>query len=645
MKPFVTKMSFALLALLLALVACSNSLSIEDMTNDMENGNFTNQCGLNERGDDSFLSDSNECLQCEKEIPAEEHFLYVPQGKLIPNATFTFPFVLKPPIPLKQGLVRCTFDGSEPSVNSLVMLENRNIDSTVVVRCAEFENGLMTYEQTETYFIDETVRMPVISISVSPNYMSEYLDAEPCKPDPCKEAKFWEDVEYPSLIEFFSNGDKTKEKSFEIKAGISIAGNASRNQKKKSISITMRKKYQKGKLCYPLFDTRPEKNMFDAFILRNNGQRFVSDYIEDAVATALLEGTNVDYQRSKPVVVFVNGVYRGIYDMREKLNEHFVETNYGLDGKRVDFVKHYQQYISTINGSSADYFEMLRFVNTHDLSEKQAYDSLKEQIDIINYMEYMAAEIYYRNGDWPQNNVRAWKSENGRWKFIAFDIDHGFGWSGRMPGFFQETNMLEWIVTGGNREAWCFMEGDVKCFHNVFAKLVKNTLFKKAFINRSAYLYSDFVNSVRLNTMIDKMNASIDEHEVQRDMLMYKRPKYTNFCGTGFDLYGDCLKIWAKERDNSVRNDLRTFFELGSDVPISIIIKGLGRLKLDDADVNINSHYNWIVFENNPMKLSVECYGGARFKSWENGSSNPDRTIYPKENYIYKAECVIDKKM
>ena len=45
------------------------------------------------------------------------------------------------------------------------------------------------------------------------------------------------------------------------------------------------------------------------------------------------------------------------------------------------------------------------------------------------------------------------------------------------------------------------------------------------------------------------------------------------------------------------------------------------------------------------MKLSVECYGGARFKSWENGSSNPDRTIYPKENYIYKAECVIDKKM
>ncbi|MCQ2062856.1 MAG: CotH kinase family protein [Fibrobacter sp.] len=573
-------------------------------------------------------------------IPISERFLPVVQGKFIPNANFNTPFTLQPPQALNKGNVKCTFDGSEPDSTTPVFTENRTIDSTTVVRCYEFVGNEIKQKQTETYFINESIDMPVVSISVDPTYVMDYLDAEPCKPDPCSEAKFWEDVEYPTHVEYFAEGSSAKAKGFEIDAGISIMGGYSRNQQKKSVSIVMRKDYQDKKLHYPLFETRPENNKFKAFILRNNGNRFVSDYIEDAMATSLLEGTNVDYQRSRQVIVFYNGQYHGIYDMREKLNEHFVETNYGIDNNSVDFIKHVVTKIKTANGSDKDYLSMLQFVAGNDFkTNKVAYDSLKNLIDITNYMEYMAAEIYYHNGDWPHNNVRAWKSPNTPWKFIAFDIDHGFDWTWNVSGFSKNTNMLDWITNGGKNGSTCSTTKNAKCFHNILTKLLENPEFKQTFINRACYLYSTFINSDNVSKKINEINKSIDNKQIERDKKLYNRPNYKNRCGTGFDANGDCLKKWSKERDKTVRDDFRDYFKLDKDISISIVINGSGRLKLDGINITQKKQYDWNVFAGHPLQLEVECYAGAKFESWEDGSTSPNRTIAPIEDSNYIANC------
>lgn len=176
---------------------------------------------------------------------------------LIPDAGFKKAFTLSPPS--TQGIVQCTFDGSEPDSTTPAFSEARLIDTTTVVRCYEFIDGTLANKQTETYFINEKINMPVVSISVAPYYVKEYLDAAPCKPAPCKEAKFWEDVEYPTHVEYFPEGSSSKEKAFEVDAGLSITGNFSRNYFKKSVSVKMRKEYQPGKIHYPLFEARPEK--------------------------------------------------------------------------------------------------------------------------------------------------------------------------------------------------------------------------------------------------------------------------------------------------------------------------------------------------------------------------------------------------
>lgn len=572
------------------------------------------------------------------EVSASEET--IPKDKFIPNARFDSAFILQPPKTQNNSEVRCTFDGSEPDSTTEIFSKEKLIDTTTVVRCTEFLNNKPLQKQTETYFIDESIQMPVLSISVAPEYVSDYLDAEPCKPNPCSEAKFWEDVEYPTHVEYFADGSSSKQKDFEIDAGISITGNISRNQQKKSVSVVMRKQYQEGRIEYPLFEARQENSTFKAFNLRNNGNRFISDYIEDAMATSLLEGTNVDYQRSRQVVVFYNGVFYGIYDMREKLNEHFIATNYNLSTKNIDFIKHHSSTeIEAQNGSLSDYTSMLEYVYSTDFTDSTAYATICKKIDIPNFMEYVIAQIYYHNGDWPQNNVRAWKIGNSPWRFIAFDIDHGFDWTWVITGFSQEKNMLDWITLGGPTGRICNTTNDQRCFHNVFTKLIKNPTFKQAFINRASYMYSTRFNGEKVAAKIDAINQTIDYKQVSRDKQMYKRPNYKNSCGTGFDIYGDCMKTWAKTRDKTVRNEFKEFFDLGDDVSISMQLKGNGRLFLDGILMPENNIYNWNVFQDNTLRFRVECDKGTKFNSWEDGSTNPERDILPESEMSYIAEC------
>lgn len=611
--------------------------------NDSQNPEAPNFPGCSD-GEVEYNSADSTYSLCQDGIwvtaPTSQRFIDTAPDKYLPDLNFTIPFTLQPPEPLEQGIVRCTFNGAEPDTTTPAFTENRLIETTTVVRCTEFVKNQARQKQTETYFINESINMPVVSISVAPEYVKEYLDAAPCKPDPCYEAKFWEDVEYPTHVEYFADGSFSKEKGFEIDAGISIAGNYSRNQQKKSVAIVMRKEYQDGRLHYSLFDTRPEKNKFKSFILRNNGNRFISDYFEDAVATGLLEGTNVDYQRSRQVVVFYNGQYRGIYDMREKLNEHFVETNYGISHNNVDFVKLNGYNIDVQNGTSQSYDDLMNIVMQNNFDhDDSAYNIISEMMETKNFMEYMGAEIYYRNEDWPDNNVRAWKSPSTPWRFIAFDTDCGFGWERHINGFTENENIINWAIHGGKKKSKCDTSKGNKCFNMIFAKLLQNSTFKQAFINRAAYLYSTYINSNRVSERVDSIYSTLDINQIARDKKIYSRQSYKNACGGGFDAKGDCLKSWSKKRDQSVRDDFREAFDLGKDISITIKVKGNGRLKLDDAYISQKDVYKWTVFKKHPMKLTIECYAGSKFKSWEDGSKNPNREITPKETATYMAEC------
>ena len=558
--------------------------------------------------------------------------------------------VVSPPKTDDGSTVRCTFDGSIPTSASLEMLSPKTLTANTVVRCAAFKDGLITNKVvTNSYFINEEIRnMPVVSISVDSQFFQKhylYVKAgstngqSPSSADP-NNTTLYADVEFPVHVEYFANGSGSTGKDWEIDAGISLMGGYSRLEKKKSVAIKFGEEYQSGWLKYPLFETRKDKNSkFKGFNLRNNGNRFVSDYLEDAMGGAILEGSGVDYQRSHQVIVFYDGVYWGIHDMRERYNKNYVETNYDIDAGDVTMVKHINRKIEVNNGN-LEYQVLLQYVADNDFSGENnlAYETVKAAMDVDNFAAYMAAEMYMHNGDWPNNNVRAWKSPYTKWKFMVYDLDHGMDWEWSVNGFWQSTNMFDWVKQGGYSSGKCYRNNSGDCFHTFYVKLIKNPDFRRMFINRAAVLLQENVNSENITNTLETMAGTLDADQISRDQDLFKQEfrYYRNSCGNGFSVSGSCMKTWALERDGVFRSELREEFGLSGDISVSISSLGEGYVTLDGFMLP-HKNYEGIFFEGNAMLLTAVPSGTGKFVSWEDGSTENPRLVMPTKGSAYVA--------
>lgn len=603
------------------------------------------------------------------------------KATFLPKAGFYSNLIIEPPTPQKGGEIRCTFDGSFPTQASEQILQSKQITQNTVVRCSEFVNGQPADTTTQTYFINEKVTMPVVALTVNHHDMFDSTDGlyatgnltgggmgsmwggvggddtnnEKCT-EPCKAANFWKDDELPVHVEFFENGSSTTEKTWEIDAGISIIGNYSRYKPKKSVAIKMdNDDYGDKVLKYSFFKTRPEAKKMKSFNLRNNGNRFWTDYFGDPMLVSLMEGTDVDYQRSLQVVVFYNGEYFGIHDLRERLNRSYVETNYGIDSKSINVVKNCANgdqgcvngwAPSGTNGaSSTEFGQLTNSITSGNFAgeNNQSYAQIKEKLNVNSFAQYMIAEMYIHNGDWPNNNIRAWGSpQNGYpFKFMIFDVDHGYGFTPGIMNFDTESqNMFQWVLgsatmdngqgngqqTGGQGQwpgmgGWGFGGGANTTIGNMLKKLLENPDFKRLFINQGCILLNDYLTYEKVQQAIQKQMEMLPNSERSRDEQRWPRnqAKY-NWSPEGADILR-----FAQNRTETFRQELATYFGLQGEATVSISANG-GTVLVDGMKLP-SSSYQGKFFTGTQMQLQAVPAAGRVFSGWSDGSTENPRLV------------------
>ena len=608
-----------------------------------------------------------------------------PKDSVLPTAGFYSSLTINPLTPQKGGEIRCTFDGSFPTQNSEQITEAKQITENTVIRCSEFVNGQAMDTTTQTYFINESVSMPVVAITVNHHDMFDSTDGlyatgnltgggigsgfgnwgnaggggnvtddnNPKCTEPCKGANFWSDKELPAHVEYFENGSSTKTKNWEIDAGISIIGNWSRYKPKKSVAIKMdNDNYGDKVLKYSLFKTRPEAKKIKSFNLRNNGNRFWTDYIGDAMMTALMEGTDVDYQRSRQVVVFYNGEYFGIHDLRERLNRNFVETNYGIDSKSINMIKITGTGLeaSGTNGASTTEYQQLysEVTSTNYAGENnEKYEQIKSKLNVNSFAQYMFAEMYFHNGDWPTNNVRAWGGNGHPFKFVAFDTDHGFGFSPGISGFDADgQNMFDWVLgakqsstgNGGfgggfGGGMWGGMGGGASAGPGtMLSKLLDNPDFKRLFINNACILLNSYLTYEKVQSTVQSMMATIPSSERSRDEKRWPRNQ-SNFT---WNPTGDKLIAYAKNRSEKIKQEMVSRFELQNEVTVTIAASGNGKILVDGMNLP-SKNYQGKFFSNNELQLTAIAEGGAVFTGWSDGNTDNPRLVQPSAGQTFTA--------
>lgn len=515
--------------------------------------------------------------------------------------------------------IRYTFDGSIPDINSNLYEDPFSLGSTVVVKARVFKEGFLPSKVvTKTYFIDEKTSLPVFSISTDPsNFWDDNIGIYTIGTNGLSfwgvNANYWQDWERPSHIEFFEDD---KELAFSMNAGIAING-ARRNTLQKSFRIFARDEYGDPLIQYKIFPYKPI-NEFKSLILRNGGYpEFRHTMFRDGMMQQLLTGEmDIDNQAYRPAVVFINGEYFGIYNIREKQNEDYLYYNHGVDPANIDLLESNQ---TIVEGDRDHYQAMLGFINDSNISESEVYDSVKSLMEINEYINYQISEIYFANIDWPANNIKYWrpKTPDGKWRWMMFDVESGFQlWAN------YDHNSIE-FATDSNSTTW----NNAPWSTFLLRTLLKNDEFKNEFVQKFALHLNTTFKPERVLNFIDslkgKITDEIPEH-IQRWAIgcSASNPESSDGCTfpsvSAWESNVELMNVFAENRPEYIAGFVNDKFGLSGLANITFKTEEIhgGTIQVFNKAVT-NSEAITKFYKNIPIEIEAVPAAGFDFAGWE----------------------------
>lgn len=528
-----------------------------------------------------------------------------------------------------------TLDGSTPSTGAMRYTAPIRIDSTIAVRVRAFKNGHTPSQVlTASYFIQETTTLPVISLVTDPeNFFSDtsgiYVEGTNgiianCSTGP----RNWnQDWERPVMLEMFE-GDRRS--AFLLPAGVKIFGGCARLYPQKSLAFFFRSVYGEGRLNYRLFPSQPIAS-YNNFVLRSSGQDWWRTMFRDAMAqTVMVQGMNLDLQAYRPSVLFINGRYWGIHNVREKLNEHYVASHHPVDPDNIDLIE-FSKGIFSNNGDLVAYNALISFLNTHNLAAQANFDSVAALVDIDNFTNYTIAQIYAANGDWPGANVKLWRerSSTGKWRWMVYDLDFTFG--GNSQGQYNTNTLAQATATNGPswpNPPWSTL---------MLRKLLENSGFRNEFIQRYAVHLSTTFAKEKVIRVIDSLAAGIAS-EIPRH-----KSRWPQSLSIGTPTWAGNIQImkdFAALRAAASMSHFVSKFSLTGTYTL-IVRKRFpehGKVFMHDVEIT-RTDSSHVFFRNIPLRIRAEAQPGYRFMRWQGAitSTNPDTTVIISNDGVLSA--------
>ncbi len=502
-------------------------------------------------------------------------------------------------------------DGSVPTVNSNKYVSPINITQPTVIRALVINNSVLSVTSSiETYIIEpRDFKLPIVSLTTDPynlwdwNYGILVLGPNAEAEEPNYNANFWMDWERPIYFEYF---DKQGNSLFKSAAGTKVFGGWSRANDIKSMSLFARSCYEKKSFKYPFFSERDNKS-YKSVILRNSGDDWDNTYFRDAMMTGLMREIDIDRQAYQPTIVYLNGTYWGMLNMREKVNENYFANNYNfVDADKVDIL---EGNAWAGEGSADHYNNMISFIQSNNLSNNSNYDSVCKLMDITNFMDYEIAQIYLDNTDWPGNNIKFWRPQmaNGKWRWVLFDTDFGFGiwnaenYKNNTLDFALETNGPNWP-----NPPWSTF---------LLRSLLKNNKFKNEFINR-------FADRLNYNFLTDKVEYLIDSLSSNiSDEIPYHNAKWNNI-----DYFNDNvenMRVFAVNRPQYMRAHINSRFSLSGIVELTVNVSDVKQGTVAVNSLNNLTGFPWTgkYFKDNKVTIKAIANPGYKFSHWEGSNS------------------------
>lgn len=483
------------------------------------------------------------------ELPSVNSNLYFEPIHFNTNNHFPNQFSYIPTTPLEGPWPLQTFVWKEPV----------SVKQAHVLRYAIFQNGeQMGKVNSQTYFVEdadtEDYSFPVLSLITDSLNLFQY-DTGIYIPGKMFDEIGFEWYPYGNYRErgeawerninvaFFEDDGGLV---FETGAGMRIRGAGSTANPQKSFAVYFKNKYGKKKIEHAVF---PNSDLEDykRLIFRSSGNDFLNTHFRDALLQDLLMPLNMELQRFLPSVVFVNGEYWGIHNIREKYDEYYFKYHFDIHEDSVNILSSTD---AVAEGFESNYPEINEFLSSSDMSLESSYSYIDERVDIPNMIDFLIAEIYYANYDWPCNNYREWRTNDpdSKWRFLINDLDLSFGFSADCE--WDKTSLYHALENG---DGW----PNCGVSNHLFRKMMENQRFVDEFLERFVYHLNITFNTQTVINKIDEFTL-LFEPEMEEHIARWGYPSNMG------NWYGEIevMKDFARRRPCFMKGHIMDYFQL-----------------------------------------------------------------------------------
>ena len=426
-----------------------------------------------------------------------------------------------------------TTNGSFPNKNSTKYTKPIIINQTMVIKAISYKDGYIESDiVSRTFKTDRKHDIAYVSISSSyDNLFGGYGLL----------SNYTSNAEKKVSVEFYEASGKL---GISFDADAKISGMDSRKEPQKSISLYLRKKYGQNFVNYPFFETN-DYHEYSSILLRNAGEDPKGVRIMDAAISRIIDKEmDIDVQAYRPVAVYINGSYYGMYNLREKLNGDYVESKFNIDNDNISLIK----YSTPVKGNTSDYNKIVNYINNHNPASSEVYEYIKTQIDVEELINYMIVESFFGNTD--LGNIRYWKAENGKWRWMLYDMDWSLWNMGLDMGY---------PIKSGRIPTATYLYSAI----GITRKLYQNKEFKDLYLKSVAkYLKSTF-KPERMNKIVDDLAKEIENE------MTYHIARWGSSYGrlSSMWLWKNNIKNFKNTlttRYNRVINNLKIYFNLSN---------------------------------------------------------------------------------
>ena len=546
-------------------------------------------------------------------------------------------FKLKLTVASNLEKIYYTLDGSKPNATSKIYSKPIEIKNSCVVRAIAYSpNKLPSKIIGQTFLIKEAFTLPVISLTIDPKYlwdekMGMYVEGEKYIKDKWETANYFQDWERPVHVEYFDAEGKT---GFKMKAGLKIHGRSTRNNAQKTLAIFAKKKYGSDTIPYPLFGADSPKAM-NSFLLRSGGNDWgVTCFVDGLIHTLVNGKIDIDAQLYQPAIVYLNGEYWGIHNIREKINADYIKNRYPNDTSEIDIIEangHFAGKLEATHGLMDEYHRLMAFIANNELSIFENYNEVKKWIDVDEFINYVAIQAYILNEDWPNSNHKFWKfrSASGKWRWALYDTELSF-----KEKHGASFNIFENMFNEDSEPYLTFSWSN-----HLIRKLFESEALRFEFIQRLAVYLNTIFEQERVLNVFDRIKGNL-EPEMARNLrkwggIQQKVMPYIETAKT-LDEWNENIEFFrsfAKNRPPELRKSMMAYFDLDEPVKLKLRLEDElgGRISLMGYILE-NGNLDADVFPNIPIRLEAIPNEGYRFVKWKGGECERNCVITIKKS-------------